>query len=98
MPLRPVTPLLLALLALVAAGCGQQQAPTQVDRDVPAVTVPGTDIPYEAGGADGAGSDGSEDPRSRGGVAAGPDTSEPGEQRGADEEQSPPRGPATNER
>jgi hypothetical protein len=67
----------IALAAVVAActfasGCGEE-----VERipagDAPAVTSPGTTIPYEDGGGDGSGSDGSREKEPRGGVAAGPD-------------------------
>ena len=65
---------LVALLAvaLAAAGCGD--ADPVRDPSAPAVTAPGTTIPYEAGGADGSGGDGRDDDDPRGGVAAGPDS------------------------
>ena len=56
----------------LAAGCGNGVKPINGD-DAPAVTAPGTTIPYEDGGADGAGGDGRDAPNGRGGVAAGPD-------------------------
>jgi hypothetical protein len=53
---------------------------------------PGTQVPFEAGGADGSGADGSERPQARGGVGGGADTDEPGDRPGADREIKPPRG------
>lgn len=72
---------LIAVLAAAGllAGCGSEEASVPVDRDAPAVTSPGTDIPYEAGGADGSGADGNsgdDDREPRGGIAAGPDASD----------------------
>ena len=57
----------------VASGCGQGADPIDAG-DVPAITSPGTTIPYESGGADGSGSDGRKADERRGGVAAGPDS------------------------
>jgi hypothetical protein len=64
---------LLAVLAAaaLAAGCGDVKAIN--GDDAPAVTAPGTTIPYEDGGADGSGADGSAKPDPRGGIAAGHD-------------------------
>jgi hypothetical protein len=76
--------------ALLAAGCGESVKAQRGDQS-PAVTVPGTTIPYENGGADGSGSDGSEAVDPRGGIAAGPDSAEPGDDSGADKEFKPPR-------
>ena len=84
----------LALLALCAAallaGCGDKAEAIRGD-DAPAITAPNTTIPYESGGADGSGADGSERDDGRGGVAAGPDTVEPGDNPGGDEIIKPPR-------
>ena len=79
-------------LALAAAlsGCGEDTEPIRGE-DAPAITAPGTTIPYENGGADGSGADGSEQSRDRGGIAAGHDTKEPGTDVDADTEFSPPR-------
>ena len=70
----------LAVLAVATlAGCGQEDLSPPIERDAGAVTSPGTGIPYEQGGADGSGADGNagdRDPESRGGVAAGPDSSD----------------------
>jgi hypothetical protein len=85
---RVVTALVLG--ASVAAGCGESVEAQRGD-DAPAITAPGTTIPYESGGADGSGSDGSEAVDDRGGIAAGPDSREPGEDQGADDEFKPPR-------
>jgi hypothetical protein len=64
-------PAVVAASAL-AAGCGGDVKPIS-GRDAPAITSPGTTIPYEDGGADGSGSDGRREEESRGGVAAGRD-------------------------
>lgn len=63
----------LLVLALPAAGCGDSVKPIN-GNDAPAITSPGTTIPYEDGGADGSGSDGRKKQEPRGGVAAGPDS------------------------
>ena len=56
-----------------AAGCGGEEVEPIPARNAPAVTAPGTEIPYENGGADGSGSDGVRKDEERGGVAAGKD-------------------------
>jgi hypothetical protein len=84
------TAIALALAAGGLAGCGEDVDPVRGD-DAPAITAPGTTIPYESGGADGSGADGSEQTNPRGGIAAGPDTKEPGTDVDADTEFSPPR-------
>jgi hypothetical protein len=86
---RPTITLL--ALALLAAGCGEEVPDRAVERDTPAITSPGSAIPYEQGGGDGSGSDGSEDAHPRGGVAAGPDTPAPRDEPGG-EVASPPEG------
>jgi hypothetical protein len=58
--------------AVIAAGCGEEVDPIS-GSDAPAVTSPGTSIPYESGGADGSGSDGRKQKDAAGGVAAGRD-------------------------
>ncbi len=77
-----------AALALAVAGCGGatngadqtgggnggEAGSAASPGGVPAVTTPGAGVPYEIGGGDGSGADGSEDVRARGGVAAGPDS------------------------
>jgi hypothetical protein len=69
-----VTPLLCCCaLALPFTACGGDVDPVSDPRG-PAVTSPGTTIPYEAGGADGSGADGRTEAEERGGVAAGPDS------------------------
>ena len=75
-------PLLLPLLitASLAAACGEDVEDRAVERDTPAITSPGTDIPYESGGGDGSGADGSEKSNDRGGIAAGPDTPAPADE------------------
>jgi hypothetical protein len=79
---------LLAALAaaLLAAGCGEKEPKTS-SGGAPAIT---TGEPYELGGADGSGADGEEKQDPRGGIAAGPDTKEPGDQPFGDSEQRPP--------
>ena len=84
---RPLAAALLAA-ALLGAGCGDEE-PEPTTGGAPAVT---SGAPYELGGADGSGADGSEEDAPRGGVAAGPDTKEPGDQPFGDAEQKPPRG------
>ena len=84
--------LLLILIVVLPAGCGEDVPDREVERDTPAVTAPGTELSYEGGGADGSGADGSERRHPRGGIAAGPDDPDPGEQPGADTETKPPRG------
>jgi hypothetical protein len=75
---------LLALLAtalLALAGCGgDDDAREPAASDAPAVTAPGTDIPYQSGGADGSGADGTEEPDPRGGPGATADTDGRGEE------------------
>lgn len=102
--MRRLAPAALAVLAL-AAGCagatngadqtgggnGGEAGSSASPGGVPAVTTPGTGIPYETGGGDGSGADGSERVRARGGVAAGSDSAEPGERPGADAQVKPPR-------
>ncbi|HEX2085083.1 MAG TPA: hypothetical protein VHF89_05330 [Solirubrobacteraceae bacterium] len=79
------------LAALAAAallgGCGSED-PDPTTGGAPAVT---SGQAYESGGADGSGADGSEDTTPRGGVAAGPDTREPGDTPFGDAEFKPPR-------
>ena len=81
--------LLAVLLAFApaTAGCGEKE-PERSTGGAPAVTV-GT--PYELGGADGSGADGKEENAPRGGIAAGPDTKEPGDRPDGDSEFKPPR-------
>lgn len=81
--------LLAALLAagLLAAGCGDAEPETS-SGGAPAVT---SGAPYELGGADGSGADGEEKEAARGGIAAGPDTKEPGDRPSGDSEFKPPR-------
>ena len=85
----------IAVLALAAgalfAGCGEEVEAIRGGDDAPAITAPNTTIPYETGGADGSGADGSERDDGRGGIAAGPDTVEPGDNPGGDEIIKPPR-------
>ena len=64
---------LLAVAAAAAAGWGNGVKPINGD-NAPAVTSPGTTIPYESGGADGAGGAGRVVRNPRGGVAAGQDS------------------------
>ena len=78
------------VVAALAAGCGGDTKPIRGE-DAPAITSPGTTIPYENGGADGSGADGREASAERGGVAAGHDTKEPGTDVDADTQLSPPR-------
>ncbi|HEX8085535.1 MAG TPA: hypothetical protein VF529_14680 [Solirubrobacteraceae bacterium] len=81
--------LLAALLAagLLAGGCGDKE-PEPSSGGAPAVT---SGEPYELGGADGSGADGEEKDAPRGGIAAGPDTKEPGDRPDGDSEFKPPR-------
>jgi hypothetical protein len=58
----------------IAAGCGGEDVEPIPAGDAPAVTAPGTEIPYENGGGDGSGADGRREEQRRGGVAAGPDS------------------------
>jgi hypothetical protein len=85
----PVTAIAL-VLAAAFAGCGEEIEPVSGE-GAPAITSPGTTIPYENGGADGSGADGSERTAARGGIAAGHDTKEPGTDVDADNEFAPPR-------
>jgi hypothetical protein len=78
---------LLAVLALVVAGCGEGE-PEPSSGGAPAVTSGNA---YELGGADGSGADGLERDAPRGGIAAGPDTEEPGDRPDGDSEFKPPR-------
>jgi hypothetical protein len=71
----PATLLAAALLGL--SGCGSSD-PEPSEGGGPAITVGG--IPYEDGGGDGSGADGTEEPNPRGGIAAGPDTPSPTDQ------------------
>ena len=57
-----------------AAGCGGEDVEPIPASGAPAVTAPGTEIPYENGGADGSGADGRREREERGGVAAGKDS------------------------
>jgi hypothetical protein len=89
--------LLLLLAAASLAACGEDVEDLPVERNTPAVTSPvlgggAGGVPYENGGADGSGADGSERSAARGGIAAGPDNPDPAEGAGADEATSPPRG------
>ena len=71
--------LLVLLAAGALAGCGSEEKTVPIERDAQAITSPDTDLPYETGGADGSGADGNpgdEDREPRGGVAAGPDSSD----------------------
>jgi hypothetical protein len=69
--------LVLLTIATSLAACGEGVEDRAVERDTPAVTAPGTTIPYEVGGGDGSGADGSAQPNPRGGIAAGPDNPAP---------------------
>ncbi len=82
-----LVPAALVALALVAAGCGEGD-PKRTTGGAPAIT---TGDAYELGGKDGSGADGKEGRAARGGVAAGPDTAEPGDQPFGDADQKPPR-------
>ena len=88
--MRRLPVLALLGLALTAAACGNSVEPIR-DTAAPAITAPGTTIPYETGGADGSGADGTERADGRGGIAAGHDTPSPGDREGADSEIGPPR-------
>ena len=77
----------LLALALLGAGCGEEE-PERSTGGAPAVT---SERPYELGGADGSGADGREERAPRGGIAAGPDTEEPGDRPDGDSEFKPPR-------
>ncbi|HEX8123107.1 MAG TPA: hypothetical protein VF549_17785 [Solirubrobacteraceae bacterium] len=81
-------------LALLAGGCGKKD-PEPSSGGAPAVT---SGLPYELGGADGSGADGKETDAARGGIAAGPDTKEPGDQDFGDGVQAPPRSGGDDER
>ena len=83
---RHVLAALLSAAAL-AAGCGEEE-PEPSSGGAPAVT---SGEAYELGGADGSGADGLEERAPRGGVAAGPDTREPGDREYCDSEFKPPR-------
>ena len=85
MPRHLVAALLAA--ALFAVGCGEKEPETS-SGGAPAVT---SGDAYELGGADGSGADGEESKAERGGIAAGPDNAEPGDQPFGDAEQKPPR-------
>ena len=74
-------------VALVAAGCGEGD-PERTRGGAPAIT---SGEPYELGGADGSGADGEEERAPRGGIAAGPDTREPGDSPYGDSPIKPPR-------
>jgi hypothetical protein len=73
--------------ALLGSGCGSEE-PEPSSGGAPAVT---SGEAYERGGADGSGADGEERDAPRGGVAAGPDTEEPGDRPDGDSEFKPPR-------
>lgn len=64
------------VLALAAAGCGDDVEPID-GAGAPAITSPGTTIPFESGGGDGSGGDGRAADEDRGGIAAGPDAGTP---------------------
>ena len=66
----------LLVLAAFAVGCGEDVPDRPADRNTPGITVGGSS--YESGGGDGSGADGSAKQNPRGGVAAGPDSPEPG--------------------
>ena len=71
--------LVVLLAAGALAGCGSEETSMPIERDTPAITSPDTGLPYETGGADGSGADGNSgdvDREPRGGVAAGPDSSD----------------------
>ena len=91
---RPLLALLLLALALLAGACGEGD-PEPTSGGAPAVT---SGDAYELGGADGSGADGAEEDAARGGIAAGPDTKEPGDQPFGDAEQKPPRSLDDDER
>jgi hypothetical protein len=71
-------------IALPLAACGEEVEDRAVERDTPAITSPGTTIPYENGGGDGSGADGSEKANPRGGIAAGGDTPAPRDEPGGE--------------
>ena len=79
---------LLVVVVLLLAGCGEEVPDLPVERATPAVTAP-TGAPYENGGADGSGADGSEESNRRGGIAAGADNKALEEEPGSDENESP---------
>ena len=89
MPRHVLAPLAAPLLglALLAGGCGDEE-PKPSSGGAPAITV---EQAYELGGADGSGADGKEEKADRGGIAAGPDTKEPGDKPDGDSEFKPPR-------
>ena len=68
-----VTFTLAAVVCTLAAGCGEGVEAIPAG-DVPAVTSPGTTLPYENGGGDGSGADGRKEREDKGGVAAGRDS------------------------
>lgn len=63
-------------LTLLAPACGGEDVDPVRTPVAPAITSPGTTIPYEAGGADGSGGDGRTEAEESGGVAAGRDAGE----------------------
>jgi hypothetical protein len=71
--MRGTFALAVAVCTLAAAGCGGEGVERIPAGNTPALTSPGTTIPYEDGGGDGSGSDGRREKQPRGGVAAGPD-------------------------
>lgn len=71
-------------IATGLAACGEEVEDRAVERDTPAITSPGTTIPYENGGGDGSGADGSEKANPRGGIAAGGDTPAPRDEAGGE--------------
>ena len=87
---RLLLPLLIT--ASLCAACGDEVEDRAVERDTPAITSPGTTIPYEQGGGDGSGADGSEKANDRGGIAAGPDQPGPVDSEDADEGVDPTKG------
>lgn len=80
---------ILAAAALTLSACGDGVEDQAVERDTPAIMSPGTTIPYEQGGGDGSGADGSERAQPRGGVAAGPDTPAPLDEPGGEAADTP---------
>ena len=76
--------LVVLTIATSLAACSEEVEDRAVERDTPAITSPGTTIPYENGGGDGSGADGSEKAQPRGGIAAGPDTPAPRDEPGGE--------------
>ena len=80
------------IIASLSAACGEEVEDRAVERDTPAITSPDSNIPYENGGGDGSGADGSEAANDRGGIAAGPDQPGPSDRPGADIDVEPTEG------